>query len=340
MDTIRLGRTGLMVSRSGFGGIPIQRLKSDEAIALLRKAHEGGITLFDTAHGYSDSEEKIGLALSSLRESICLATKTHASDPKGLIDDLELSLARLKTGYIDIFQLHNPKSVARPGDGTGLYEAIVEARRKGLIRFVGISSHRLPVAREALESGLYDTLQFPFSSLSSDSDLGLLELARERNVGFIAMKGLAGGLITNARSTFAFIRSTEYAVPIWGMQRESELEEFLALERNPPALDEAMLGVIRKDRADLAGSFCRACGYCLPCPAGIEINNAARLSFLMSRSRFETYTSPEWQKKMELIESCTGCGHCRENCPYGLDAPKLLKEQLERYRLFVKRRSA
>lgn len=340
MDKIRLGRTGLMVSRSGFGAIPIQRIGFEESTALLRKAYEGGMNFFDTAHGYTDSEEKIGRALSSVRENIVIATKTPAEDSKALFEDLELSLLRLKTDYIDIYQVHNPKTVPRPDDGTGLYEALVEARRRGLVRFIGITNHRLPVAREAVESGLYDTLQFPFSSLSSGADLELVKAARETDVGFIAMKALSGGLITSAPSAFAFIRSTNYVVPIWGIQRLSELEEFLALEKDPPALDEAMRGIIEKDRVELGGSFCRGCGYCLPCPAGIEISTAARISFLMSRSRFEPFITQEWQKKMESIEDCSGCGHCRECCPYELDTPRLLKAQLAEYREFVRGRSA
>jgi uncharacterized protein len=340
MQTIRLGRTGLEVSRSGFGAIPIQRIGIDDSTALLRKACEGGINFFDTAHGYTDSEEKIGHALSPMRKQIVIATKTPAIDAKGLWEDLELSLSRLKTDYIDIYQVHNPKAVPRPGDGSGLYEALLEARSRGLIRFIGFTNHRLPVAREAVESGLYDTLQFPFSSLSSDADVELMNLARSRDVGFIAMKGLSGGLITRAASTFAFIRDTGYAVPIWGIERQAELDEFLALEENPPALDEAMWEIIRKDRAELAGSFCRSCGYCMPCPAGIEIPTAARISFLMRRSRFEPFITPEWQEKMEMIENCIECGHCRRNCPYELDTPSLLKAQLAEYREFVKARGA
>lgn len=213
MDKIRLGRTGLMVSRSGFGAIPIQRIGFDESTALLRRAFEGGINFFDTAYGYSDSEEKIGRALSGERRNIVIATKTPAADAKTLHEHLELSLSRLESDYIDVYQLHNPKTMPKPGEKSGLYEALAEVKRKGLVRFIGISNHRLPVAREAIESGLYDTLQFPFSSLSSEADLELVRAARARDIGFIAMKGLSGGLITNAASTFAFIRSTEHAVP-------------------------------------------------------------------------------------------------------------------------------
>ena len=335
MEKIRLGRTGLMVSRSGFGAIPIQRIAEEKSTALLRRAYEAGINFFDTAHGYSDSEEKIGAALSDVRKNVILATKTPASDRKTLFEQLELSLKRLKTDYIDLYQLHNPKAVAQPGDQAGLYDALLEAKRKGMIRFIGITNHRLPVAREAVDSGHYDTLQFPLSSLSSDADVDLMNAAKAADVGFIAMKGMAGGLLTNARSTFAFLRSLDHAVPIWGIERMEELEEFIELEKNPPALDAAMMKIIEADRAELSGTFCRGCGYCMPCPAGIEINVSARLMFLIKRSRFEQYLTPEWQEKMGRIEGCIACGQCAERCPYELDPPAMLKKQLKEYRAFL-----
>lgn len=335
MEKIRLGRTGLMVSRSGFGAIPIQRIPEEKSTALLRRAYEAGINFFDTAHGYSDSEEKIGAALSGVRKNVILATKTPAGDPKTLFEQLELSLKRLKTDYIDLYQLHNPKAVARPGDEAGLYDALLEAKRKGMIRFIGITNHRLPVAREAVESGLYDTLQFPLSSLSSDADVDLMNAAKAADVGFIAMKGMAGGLLTSAKSTFAFLRSLDHAVPIWGIERMEELEEFIELEKDPPALDADMMKIVEADRAELSGAFCRGCGYCMPCPAGIEINVSSRLMFLIKRSRFEQYLTPEWQEKMERIEDCIACGKCAAQCPYELDPPAMLKKQLKEYRAFL-----
>lgn len=334
MEQIRLGRTGLMVSRSGFGAIPIQRIGFAEAEYLLKKAYEAGINFFDTARGYSDSEEKIGRALSRVRDKIIIATKSPAANRQGLLKDLETSLRNLKTDYIDVYQLHNPKEIPNPDDPEGIYAGLLEARQKGLVRFIGITNHRLPLARQAAASGLYDTMQFPLSSLSTSADLELVADCRQHDVGFIAMKGLAGGLITKAASTFAFLRQYDNVVPIWGIERESELDEFIALERNPPALDETLRQQIEKDRADLAGSFCRGCGYCLPCPAEIPIPTAARLSFLMKRSRYQRYLESDWQENMKRIESCLECGACASRCPYELDTPKLLKEQLRLYREF------
>ena len=163
MQTVRLGRTNLVVSKNGFGALPIQRISMEEAAALLRRAYEGGINYFDTAYGYSDSEEKLGYALHEVREHIILSTKTPATTVEGFWQQLRTSLQRLQTDYIDIYQFHNPAFCPKPGDGTGLYEAMLEAKAQGLIRHIGITNHRLSVAEEAVRSGLYETLQFPFS---------------------------------------------------------------------------------------------------------------------------------------------------------------------------------
>lgn len=334
MDRIRLGRTNLMVSRSGFGALPIQRVTFEEAKVLLLKAYENGINFFDTARVYTDSEDKIGFALRDVRKEIFIATKSMASDKKKLLEDLETSLKKMKTDYIDIFQLHNPKVLPDPKDPNGLYSGLLEAKNKGLVRFIGITNHKLSTATEAAASGLYDTVQFPLSSLSNDKDLTLIEECRKRDVGIIAMKALSGGLITNAATTFTFLRQFNNLVPIWGIQKESELDEFLLLEKNPPALDQAMMDIINKDRAELSGAFCRGCGYCLPCPVGIEIPVASRMSLFIKRSVYQKFIEDGWRDKMELITKCINCGHCKDHCPYELDTPNLLKKELKKYREF------
>jgi len=323
-----------MVSRVGFGALPIQRISLEEAAYLLRKAYDNGINFFDTARGYTDSEEKIGYALSDVRSNIIIATKSHAKDKKTLFENLEISLKNLKTDYIDIYQLHNPPELPDPDDPDGLYSGLLEARQKGMIRFIGITNHRLNVAMDAVTSGLYDTIQFPFSSLSSDEDVKLVKEAGKYDIGFIAMKPLSGGLITRVAATFAFLSQFDNVVPIWGIQRKWELDEFIRLENNPPALDDNMWKVIEQDRKELQGAFCRGCGYCLPCPADIPIPFAARMSLLLKRAPYQGYLSDEWNERMERIERCTGCGHCRAHCPYGLDTPALLKTNLKEYREF------
>jgi predicted aldo/keto reductase-like oxidoreductase len=283
---------------------------------------------------YSDSEEKIGYSLSDVREDIIIATKSHAKDKKTLFEHLETSLRNLKTDYVDILQLHNPNSLPHVEDSNSLYAGLLEAKKKGLIRFIGITNHRINNAMEAAVSGLYDTIQFPLSSLSADSDLKLIEECKKRDVGIIAMKALSGGLITNAASTFAFLRQFDNLVPIWGIQRESELDEFVELEKNPPILDEAMWTIINKDRSELAGDFCRGCGYCMPCPAGIEIPTSARITLLLGRAPYQDFLEDRFKEKMQLISNCIECGNCKKHCPYKLDTPNLLKRELKNYNEF------
>lgn len=336
MTTVTLGRTGITVNKNGFGCLPIQRIRKEEAAFLLRKAYRNGIRFFDTARVYTDSEEKVGYALKDVRSEIILASKTPSKTPEGFWKDLETSLSLLQTDYLDIFQFHNPHFCPKPGDGTGLYECMAEAKKQGKIRFIGITNHRLPLAIEAVESGLYDTLQFPFSYLASEKDKQLVNLCREKNVGFICMKGLSGGLITRSDAAYAFLNEFDNALPIWGIQRESELDEFLSYQENPPVMDEEMTALIAHDKQELAGEFCRGCGYCLPCAAGIDIPTAARMSLLLRRSPSAAHLTPQAQEKMFRIENCVHCGHCTSHCPYGLDTPSLLLRNLADYKTFLK----
>ena len=332
MDMVTLGRTGITVNKNGFGALPIQRVSREEAARLLRMALDAGITFFDTARFYTDSEEKLGYALSDRRDAFYLATKTAATTAEGFWSDLETSLRNLKTDYIDIYQFHNPAFCPKPGDGSGLYEAMLEARRQGKIRFISITNHRMTLAHEAIRSGLYDTLQFPFCYLATDKDIAVAEACREAGMGFIAMKGLSGGLINNSAAAYAWLAQYEHVLPIWGVQRERELREFLSYIHNPPTLTAALAAVVERDRAQLQGNFCRGCGYCMPCPAGIEINNCARMSLMIRRAPREAQLTPEMQEKMARIEQCLHCNQCARKCPYGLDTPKLLEDNYRDYR--------
>lgn len=331
MITVTLGRTGITVNKNGFGALPIQRITKDEAARLLRKAYDGGITLFDTARAYSDSEEKIGYAMSDIRNHIYITTKTAAQNADAFWKDLETSLTLLKTDHVDVYQFHNPSFCPKPGDESGLYDAALKAREQGKIRFIGITNHRLSVANEAVESGLYDTLQFPFCYLCSDKDVELVEACKKSNVGFIAMKALSGGLITNSAAAYAFEAQYDNVLPIWGVQREHELDEFLSYITNPPAMTEEIRTLIESDRKQLYGSFCRGCGYCMPCPAGIEINNCARMSLLLRRSPSAGHLSEAGQAKMMKIKDCLHCNACMSKCPYGLNTPELLLRNLKDY---------
>ena len=236
MERVTLGKTGITVNKNGFGALPIQRISTEDAVKLARKAYDAGITFFDTARFYTDSEEKLGVAFEGMREKVYIATKTAASTPEEFWSQLQTSLTNLKTDYIDLYQFHNPAVCPKPGDGSGLYEAMLEAKAQGKIRHIGITNHRLAVAREAIESGLYETLQFPFCYLATEKDIELVAACKKANMGFIAMKALSGGLITNSAAAYAFEAQYDNVLPIWGVQKESELDEFISYIDNPPVM--------------------------------------------------------------------------------------------------------
>ena len=317
MKTMVLGKTGLVVTKPALGCLPLQRCDKDYAVKLLRAAYDGGIRYFDTANAYTDSEEKIGLALADVRDQIVISTKSAARDKAGVLAHIENSLKMMKTDYIDLFQFHQVPEVPDAEDPEGAYAGALEAKARGWIRHIGVTTHRVNVAEECIASGLFETLQFPFSYISSDRDLALAEKCKAADMGYIAMKGLAGGLLTNVRACHAFMKQYDNVVPIWGIQRPEELAAF-----------------IQKERQELSGSFCRSCGYCMPCPMGIEIRNCARMNMLLRRSPWQQYMTPEWQEKMNRIESCIGCRSCASKCPYQLDTPNLLKYMLKDYREF------
>ena len=332
MLTVTLGKTGITTGKNAFGALPIQRISEEEAVRLLHKAYEGGMTFFDTARFYTDSESKLGVAFKGMREKIYIASKTMAQNVEDFWKDLDTTLTNLQTDYLDLYQFHNPAFCPKPGDGTGLYEAMLQAKEQGKVRHIGITNHRLKVADEAVDSGLYETLQFPFCYLATEEDIALVRKCKEKNMGFISMKGLSGGLLTNSKACYAFQAQFDHVLPIWGIQKESELDEFLSYVHNPPEMTAELAAFIEKDKAELLGDFCRSCGYCMPCPVGIEILNCARMSQLIRRSPSAQYFTPAGQAKMMKIEECLNCGQCTSRCPYHLNTPVLLKKNLEDYK--------
>ncbi len=331
MKTVTLGSTGITSPQNAFGALPVQRDDFETAIKILQRAYEGGMTFFDTARAYSDSEEKIGLALSSVRSKINIATKTMAKTPDEMKAQIETSLKLLKTDYVDIYQFHCVDQCYKPGDGTGMYEVMEDLKRQGMIKHIGITAHKIGIAEECVKSGLYETMQFPFSYLSSQREIDLVNLCKEKNVGFIAMKGLAGGLITNSKAAYTFMTQYDNALPIWGIQRMNELEEWLAFMKDSPEFDEQMRLYIEEDKKSFGTDFCRGCGYCMPCPQGITINQCARMSQMIRRAPSAAWLSEHWQNEFKKIPNCTGCGACKKKCPYGLDIPNLLKKNYEDY---------
>ena len=332
---IQLGKTGLRVEKNGFGCLPIQRISQKDAAYLLHKAVDGGMNYFDTARNYSDSEEKMGYAFAGMRDKVILATKSHAKTGAEMKEHLETSLRNLRTDCIDVYQFHNPAFCPRPGGEDGLYDAALEAQAQGKIRFISITNHRLAVAQEAIDSGLYATLQFPYSYLSGKQEQTLVDNCVKAGMGFIAMKGMAGGVIRNGYAAAAFMAQQPHVVPIWGVQHEWELDQFLSCVKQAIPMTQEYQDIIAHDRRELSGDFCRSCGYCMPCPVGIQILNCARMSLLLRRMPPQDWLTPEWQAEMEKIKDCLHCGQCKSRCPYGLDTPRLLEENYKDYQTYL-----
>ena len=293
MKMVTLGKTGITVPQNAFGALPIQRVDMETARQILHRAYEGGMRFFDTARAYSDSEEKLGNAFEGMREKIFIASKTMGRTPEDFKEQLDTSLKLLKTDYLDLYQFHCVDQCYRPGDGTGMYECMLEAKEQGKIRHIGVTAH---------------------------------------NMGFIAMKGLAGGLINNSRAAYAYISQFDNVLPIWGIQKMSELEEWLSYMDNAPVMDEKIKDFIEKEKKELDGDFCRGCGYCMPCPAGILINNCARMSLMVRRAPSDRWLNETWQENMKKIEGCLHCNKCMKKCPYQLNTPELLQKNYEDYK--------
>ncbi len=334
MEFVRLGKTELRVSKTAFGALPIQRIPKEDAVRLVRRAFDAGVNYFDTANAYTDSEEKLGAAFDGIRREVIISTKSGGADKKTVQQHIELSLRRLRTDYIDLFQFHNPATLPDPNDPDGPFAAALEAQRKGYIRHIGITNHRPWVALEAVASGNFETLQFPFCYLASEKDLEILAACERADMGFIAMKGLSGGMLQNAAACYAFMQQHPHVVPIWGIQHEWELAEWLELTEKGQQMTPELQAVIDRDRVELSHNFCRSCGYCLPCAAGIDIPQAARMAMLLRRSPYKPYMTDEWYQKMHKIEDCIHCNHCASRCPYNLDTPTLLQVMLKDYDAF------
>ena len=327
---MRLGKTNLEVNKNGFGALPIQSCTMQEAVEILNNAYDNGIDFYDTAHFYTDSEEKMGNAFKDIpREKIYIASKTAAETPEVFWSDLETSLKSLKTDYLDLYQFHNISFVPKKDDE--LFKAMLEAKEKGMIRHIGITTHKITFAHEAIESGLYETLQYPFSYLSGEEEIELVEKCKKFDVGFIAMKAMGGGLITNSKASFAFLNQFDNVLPIWGVQKISELDEFLSYD-STTVLDDELKSTIENDKKELGEDFCRGCGYCMPCPEEIKISICARMSLWVRRFPTEPHLTEEWQKTMAQTENCIECYACVDKCPYELDIPRILKENYEDYK--------
>jgi hypothetical protein len=323
-----LGKTDLMISEVGFGCIPIIRLDTSQAIKTLRHAYQRGITFYDTANAYRDSEDKIGQAFAGMRDKIVIATKTGLRDGAGAREHLENSLRMLQTDYIDLYQLHQ---VSREQDweqviaAGGALEAVTKAREQGKIRHIGVTSHSLTMAIKLVKTGLFSTVQFPFNFIEDAAKDDLRETAREMNAGFIVMKPFAGGMIDNATIVFKFLRQFPEMIPIPGFDSPEAVDEIIAFYEHANVVNDADLALMDNYRAELGKQFCRRCEYCLPCPHGVNITPAMGYQ-VVSRRMSPPIAADFARKAMESVKQCVECGECIERCPYDLPIPEILKK--------------
>ena len=331
MKKTRLGRTELMVSRVAFGGIPIMRLSMQDGAELVKESIRLGINFIDTANGYGDSEEKIGLGIKGAsRGDLIIASKTQANDRKAFFEHLDLSLKRLGTDYIDIYQLHNigskQKADAVFGPG-GAYEGMEEAIKAGKIRFPGFSSHNIPIALELMKTGRFDVVQLPFNFIDTDAEKEAIPLAKEYDMGFIAMKPMGGGLLDNAELSFRYLLQFNTVVPDPGIERMEEIGEIASIVERNPSFEEADKWEIEKLRREFGSSWCHRCDYCQPCPQGIAISGV-----LTAKSNLKRFSLDKSKaligNAIEKGRTCLECGECAKRCPYNLEIPRLLKENI------------
>ena len=338
IEQVELGRTGLRVSRVGFGGIPITRLTDAGAAALVREAIDAGISFFDTAHTYPESEPRIGLAMRDIeRDAVVLASKDASADGPMFARHVEESLRRLGTDHLDLMQFHNVgdrakwDAVRAPG---GACEAALRLRDQGKVRHLGVTSHNVPLAEEMIESGLFETVQVPLNFVADDAE-ALLPRCRDLGVGFIAMKPFAGGAIEDAALALRYLQQFDGVVPIPGIETRDELRQIVDLYSAPRGATSGELARIAQLRREIGKVFCRACGYCQPCPQGIAIPMILRVESFARRMPADR-TRRAYDRHMPKIDACTGCRQCVERCPYDLDIPGMLPRMRAWYHEWLK----
>ena len=331
MERVRFGKTGLTVSKVGFGGIPIMRLSRADAARLVRETIEMGVNFVDTAHGYADSEEKIGEAIKGMkREDLVIASKSPANDKKTFNEQLDLSLKRLGVDYIDIYQFHGVSNEAKrsaifaPG---GAMEGLEEAVKAGKVRFPAFSSHSLPIAMELMKGGKFAAVQLPFNYIDCAAADEAIPLAKKLDIGFIAMKPMGGGLLDNAGLAFRYLGSFDSIVPDPGIEKPEEIREIVKIVEKNEKLSEEDKKEIERQKTEFGPSWCHRCDYCQPCPQGIGISSVLSMKSALKRmplERASAFVGPS----IEKARTCTECRTCVGRCPYDLDIPSLLKERI------------
>ena len=323
-----LGKTGLRISRLGFGGIPIQRIDADGTKALMHRLKEAGVNYIDTARGYTVSESYLGEALEGIREHFILATKSMSRTYDAMAKDIAISLSNLRTDYIELYQVHNPtvaqlEQVVAPG---GALEALLEAKQAGKIGHIGLTAHSLEVFEKALEMDWVETIMFPYNIVESQG-VDLIHACAEKNIGFVVMKPLAGGAIEDATLALRYIcANPDATVVIPGMADMAEIEQNIAAVNDTAPLTAEELAAIEKVRADLGTNFCRRCNYCQPCAAGINISGAFLFHGYLARYGLADWAKGRYDTMAVKASACIGCGICESRCPYNLPIREMLKQ--------------
>ena len=327
MEYITLGKTGLRVSRMGFGGIPIQKVDASVTHTLMERLAQRGVNYIDTARGYTVSEQFLGEALEGgLREKFVIATKSMSRTKEDMARDIDISLKNLRTDYIDLYQIHNPsmaelEQVLAPG---GALEALMEAKAAGKIRHLGLTAHMAAVFERALELDWVETVMFPYNIVETQGE-ELMAKCREKNVGFICMKPMAGGALEDARLALRFIRQNEnVSVVIPGMYDIREIDENLSAMEDISALTSDELAKIETIRKELGTQFCRRCNYCQPCTAGISISGIFVLEGYLQRYGLGDWAQKRYDALNKKAGDCVGCGACEKRCPYQLPIRQML----------------
>lgn len=333
MKYLELGKTGLLISRMGFGGIPIQQCTQEEVTQLIKHLHEKKVNFIDSARGYTISEERIGEALTGIRDDFVLATKSMARSKADMERDIDISLHNFKTDRIELYQVHNPSmaDLEKVCKRDGALEALLEAKRKGKILHLGLTAHSLEVFEKALTLDWVETIMFPYNIVETQGER-LIQRCKEEGVGFICMKPLAGGAIEDAKLALRFIcQNGGVSVVIPGMYQDKEADINQNAIENQAPLSEDELQQIREIRRNLGTNFCRRCNYCQPCPQKINISGCFLFEGYLSRYGLEDWARDRYQAMPVKASACIKCGLCESKCPYQLPIRKMLENCVEKF---------
>ncbi|MDR3258153.1 MAG: aldo/keto reductase [Fusobacteriaceae bacterium] len=331
MERIRFGKTDLMVSRVGFGGIPIQRLSVTEAASVVRGVIDLGVNFLDTANAYSDSEEKIGKAIKGIkREDLVIASKSTAPDKKTFLEHLDLCLKHLGVDYVDLYQMHNISSTKLRDTvfgPDGAFEGLLEAVKIGKVRFPAFSSHNIPLAIEMMKTEKFASVQLPFNFVDDAALEEAIPLAKKLDMGFISMKPFGGGLLEDASIAIRYLLQFDNILPDPGIEKLSEMEEIVSIvnEKKPFSAEDEI--IIKKLKAELGPNWCHRCDYCQPCPQGIGISAVLTVNSLIKRMPFKQAFKMA-NTGIEKARTCIECGDCMKRCPYKLQIPDLIKDKI------------